>query len=87
MVRDRFETDSINVMKKTTCSKETNAISIFIDLAQSYQKTMKIVTRNKNKQGVCKAILVCDKFLRNMKTSKCIGLMLLVIYNNVIKSS
>ena len=48
---------------------------------------MKIATRNNNTQNVRKAILVCNKLLRNLKTWKSIGLMLLVIYNDVIKSS
>ena len=36
-------------------------ISIYINLALSYQKTMKAVTRNKNTQNVREAMLVCDK--------------------------
>ena len=48
---------------------------------------MKIATWNNNTQNVHKAILVCNKLLRNLKTWKSIGLMLLVIYNDVIKSS
>ena len=45
-----------------------------------YQKTMKIVARNNNIQNVR------DKFLKNLVTWKSIELMLLVIYNDVIKS-
>ena len=48
---------------------------------------MKIVTANNNTQNVRKDILVCDKLSRDLQTWKSIGLMLLVIYNNVIKSS
>ena len=48
---------------------------------------MKIMTRKNNTQNVRKAILVCDKDLRNLKTWKSIGLMLLVVYNDAIKSS
>ena len=53
--------DSVNVRKKATCSKETMEISIYINLALSYQKTMKTVTRNNNTQNVREAMLVCDK--------------------------
>ena len=41
---DRFETDSVNVMKKqTTCCKETKKISTYISLAQSIRKQMKLL--------------------------------------------
>ena len=59
----------------------------FHNLAQSYKKTMKFVTANNNTQNIRKDILVCDKLLRDLQTWKSIGLMLLVIYDNVIKSS
>ena len=59
----------------------------FHNLAQSYKKTMKFVTANNNTQNIRKGILVCDKLLRDLQTWKSIGLMLLVIYDNVIKSS
>ena len=85
IVRDRFETDSANVMKKG-CSKETKEISIYINLTQLYQKTMKTVTRNNNTQNVHKATLVCDKLLRNLKTWKSIGLIIWA-KNTIIKSS
>ena len=45
---------------------------------------MKIVN---NAQNVREAMLVCDKLLRNLKTWESIGLMLLAVYNIVIKSS
>ena len=60
---------------------------MYINLAQSYQKTMKIVTRNNNTRDVRKALLVCDKPLKNLKIWTNIGLMLLVVYDNVIKCS
>ena len=87
IVRDRFETDSVNVMKKDCLFQRNKGNLVYINLAQSYQKTMKIVTRINNALSVCKNILVCDKLLRNLKTWKNIRLMLLVVYNNVIKSS
>ena len=37
IVHDRFETDSVNVMKD--CCKETKKISIYISLAQSIRKS------------------------------------------------
>ena len=45
------------------------------------------MTRNNNTRNVRKAIMVCDKVLRNLKTWKSIDLMLLVVYNDAIKSS
>ena len=74
-------------MKKGRLFQRNKGNSIYINLGQSYQKTMKIMTRKNNTQNVCKAILVCDKDLRNLKTWKSIGLMLLVVYNDAIKSS
>ena len=87
IVRDCLKIDSVNVMKRGTCSKVTKGFSIFINLAQSYQKTIKIATKNNNTQNGCKAMLVCDKLLINLKTWKSVGLMLLVIDNNVINLS
>ena len=84
LVRDRFETDSVNVMKKGRLFQRNKLNSIYINLARSYQKTMKIVTRNNNTQNVRKATLVCEKLLRNLNTWKSIELMLFVVYNNVI---
>ena len=84
LVRDRFETDSVNVMKKGRLFQRNKLNSIYINLAQSYQKTMKIVTRSNNTQNVRKATLVCEKLLRNLNTWKSIELMLFVVYNNVI---
>ena len=74
-------------MKKGRLFQRNKGNSIYINLGQSYQKTMKIMTRNNNTRNVRKAIMVCDKVLRNLKTWKSIGLMLLVIYNDAIKSS
>ena len=74
-------------MKKGRLFQRNKGNSIYINLGQSYQKTMKIMTRNNNTQNVRKAIMVCDKVLRNLKTWKSIGLMLLVVYNDAIKSS
>ena len=74
-------------MKKGRLFQRNKGNSIYINLGQSYQKTMKIMTRNNNTQNVRKAILVCDKDFRNLKTWKSIGLMLLVVYNDAIKSS
>ena len=74
-------------MKKGRLFQRNKGNSIYINLGQSYQKTMKIMTRNNNTRNVRKAIMVCDKVLRNLKTWKSIGLMLLVVYNDAIKSS
>ena len=74
-------------MKKGRLFQRNKGNSIYINLGQSYQKTMKIMTRNNNTRNVRKAIMVCDKVLRNLKTWKSIDLMLLVVYNDAIKSS
>ena len=62
LVRDRFETDSVNVMKKGRLFQRNKLNSIYINLAQSYQKTMKIVTRNNNTQNVRKSLLFVINF-------------------------
>ena len=75
------------MMKKGRFFQRSKGNSIYINLAQPYQKTLKIVTRNNNTLDVRKALLVCDKLLKNLKIWTNIGLMLLVVYDNVIKSS
>ena len=47
IVRDHFATDSVNVIKnRPLVAKKHKEISIYINLAQSHQKTMKIVTKS-----------------------------------------
>ena len=56
-LRDCFETDSANVIKNRclAAKKQTNfGISIYISLAQSIKKTIKIVIRNNDTQNVRK---------------------------------
>ena len=87
IVRDRFETDSGNVMKiGHLFQRNKGNFNIYINLTQLCQKTMKTVTSNNNTQNVHKAILVCDKLLRNLKTWKRIGLIIWA-KNTIIKSS
>ena len=52
IVRDRFETDSVNVMKNRSLVAEKQRKSQYILAASVYQKTMKIVARNNNTQNV-----------------------------------
>ena len=54
IVRDRFETDSVNVMKNRSLVAEKQRKSQYILAASAYQKTMKIVARNSNTQNVRK---------------------------------
>ena len=54
IVRDRFETDSVNVMKNRSLVAEKQRKSQYILVASVYQKTMKIVARNSNTQNVRK---------------------------------
>ena len=55
IARDRFETNSVNVMKDRPVIAKKQEISVGIyQLDSVYQKTTKIFTRNKNTQNVCK---------------------------------
>ena len=52
IARDRFETDSVNVIKdKLVVAKKHKEISVYIKLAQSQRKNMKIVIRKINTQN------------------------------------
>ena len=52
IVRDRFETDSVNVVKdKLVAAKKHEGISVYINLAQSQRKNMEIVIRKINSQN------------------------------------
>ena len=48
IVRDRFETDSVNVLKNTSLVAKKQRKSQYILAASVYEKTMKIVARNNN---------------------------------------
>ena len=54
IVRDRFETDSVNMMKNRSLVAEKQRKSQYILAASVCQKTMKIVARNNNTQNVRK---------------------------------
>ena len=52
IVGDRFETDSVNVIKdKLVVAKKCKGISVYINLAQSQRKNMEIVIRKINTQN------------------------------------
>ena len=52
IVRDRFETDSVNVIKdKLVVAKKHKETSVYIKSAQSQRKNMKIVIRKINTQN------------------------------------
>ena len=42
-VHERFETDSVNMMKKNPCCKKNKEILIYISLAQSIRKPWKLL--------------------------------------------
>ena len=54
IVRDRFETDSVNVMKNRSLVAKKQRKSQYTLAASVYQKTMKIVARNINTLNVRK---------------------------------
>ena len=54
IVRDRSETDSINVMKNRSLHVKKQRKSQYILAASVYQKTMKIVARNNNTLNIRK---------------------------------
>ena len=54
IVRDRSETDSINVMKNRSLVVKKQRKSYYILAASVYQKTMKIVARNSNTLNIRK---------------------------------
>ena len=88
IVRDRFETDSVNVMKnRPLVPKKQEQILIYMNLTHSHQKTIEILTGNNNTQNARKSYWFVTKPLRNLISCKSIELMLLVTSNNVIKSS
>ena len=74
-------------MKKGHLFQRNKENSININWLSHIRKPWKIVTSSNNSQSVRKAKLVCDILLRNLKTWKSIEIMLLVVYNNVLKSS
>ena len=74
-------------MKKGHLFQRNKENSININWLSHIRKPWKIVTSSNNSQSVRKAELVCDILLRNLKTWKSIEIMLLVVYNNVLKSS
>ena len=52
IVRDRFITDLVNVMKNIQLvAKKHKEISIYVNLTQSHQRTIAIFTRNSNTQN------------------------------------
>ena len=52
IARERLETDSVNVIKdKLVVAKKHKEISVYINLAQSQRKNMKIVIRKINTQN------------------------------------
>ena len=84
IVRDRFETDSGNVMKNTPLVAKKQRKSQYILAWLSPSENLENYHQEQQHSKRSQAILVCDKVLRNLVIWKSIGLMLLVIYNDVI---
>ena len=87
IVRDRFQIDSVNMMKNRPLAakkqRKFQYILACLSLSENHENCHYEQQHSKRSQ----TILVCYKLLRNLTTWKSIGLMLLPIYNNVIKSS
>ena len=84
IVRDRFETDSGNVMKNAPLVAKKQRKSQYILAWLSPSENLENYHQEQQHSKRSQAILVCDKVLRNLVIWKSIGLMLLVIYNDVI---
>ena len=62
IVRDRFETDSVNVMKNRSLVAKKQRKSQYILATSVYQKTMKIVARNNNTLNIRKSYWFVTNF-------------------------
>ena len=85
--RDRFETDSVNVMKNRLLvakkKREFQYVLAWLNLSENHEN-FHYEQQHSNRSL---SILVCDKLLRNLMTWKSIGLMLLLIYDDATKYS
>ena len=87
IARDRFEIDSVNVMKNRLLvakkQREFQYVLAWLNLSENHEN-FHYEQQHSNRSL---AILVCDKLLRNLMTWKSIGLMLLLIYDDATKYS
>ena len=87
IVRDRFETESANVMKYMSLVAKKQRKFQYISLAQSIRQPWELSLGTATLKSFVSHTGLWETLERNLMTWKSIGLMLLVIYNDVIKSS
>ena len=87
IVRDRFETESANVMKYMSLVAKKQRKFQYISLAQSIRQPWELSLGTTTLKSFVSHTGLWETLERNLMTWKSIGLMLLVIYNDVIKSS
>ena len=87
IVRDRFETESVNVMKYMSLVAKKQRKFQYISLAQSIRQPWELSLGTTTLKSFVSHTGLWETLERNLMTWKSIGLMLLVIYNDVIKSS
>ena len=87
IVRDRFETESVNVMKYMSLVAKKQRKFQYISLAQSIRQPWELSLGTTTLKSFVSHAGLWETLERNLMTWKSIGLMLLVIYNDVIKSS
>ena len=87
IVCDRFERNSVNLMKnRLLVAKNTRKFQCILTCSRHIVNHGNLHQEQQHSNRLL-AILVCDKLLRNMMNWKSIGLILMLIYNDVIKSS
>ena len=89
IVRDRFETESANVMKYMSLVAKKQRKFQYISLAQSIRQPWELSLGTTTLKSFVSHAGLWETLERNLMTWKSIGLlaMLLVICNDVIKSS
>ena len=87
IVHDRFETESANVMKYMSLVAKKQRKFQYISLAQSIRQPWEMSLGTTTLKSFVNDTVLWETLERNLMTWKSIGLMLLVICNDVIKSS
>ena len=87
IVRDRFETESANVMKYMSLVAKKQRKFQYISLAQSIRQPWEMSLGTTTLKSFISHTGLWETLERNLMTLKSIGLMLLLICNDVIKSS
>ena len=87
IVRDRFETGSVNVIKYMSLVAKKQRKFQYISLAQPIRQAWELLLGTKILRSFVSHAGLWETLERNLMTWKSIWLMLLVICNDVIKSS